>query len=239
MTICKSLGGAAALTLALAGLHTQAQAQSQDYTVRVGYSNIAPNSSASDATGPFLFKPTSGVSLEVKNESTLFFSVARKIDDRFEVELALGLPPTHDVTAKLNPSIVPSHVVSAYQGQTIARIRQLAPTVFLNYSFGDSSSALRPFVGLGLNYTRFDERRSTPTGNSLNGGPTDIRLSDSWGLAAQVGLDYRINDKWSIHGSVATARVKTTLTATTAGAARVMDINFHPVVLTVAAGYRF
>ncbi|MDD0816172.1 outer membrane beta-barrel protein [Curvibacter sp. HBC28] len=239
MTICKSLGGAAALTLALAGLHTQAQAQSQDYTVRVGYSNIAPHSSASDATGPFLFKPNSGISLEVKNESTLFFSVARKIDDRFEVELALGLPPTHDVTAKLNPSIVPGYVVSAYQGQTIARIRQLAPTVFLNYSFGDSSSALRPFVGLGLNYTRFDERRSTPTGNSLNGGPTDIQLSDSWGLAAQVGLDYRINDKWSIHGSVATARVKTKLTATTAGAARVMDINFHPVVLTVAAGYRF
>jgi len=111
--------------------------------------------------------------------------------------------------------------------------------VFLNYNFGDSSSALRPFVGVGVNYTKFDKRSSTSIGNSLNGGPTDIQLSDSWGLAAQVGLDYRINDKWSIHGSVATARVKTTLTATTAGAARVMDITFHPVVLTVAAGYRF
>lgn len=239
MTLRHPLGAVAALTLALTGLSTAAQAQTQDYTVRVGYTHIAPNSSATDATGPFLFKPNSGISLEVQKESTLFFSVARRLDDRFEVELALGLPPTHDVTAKLNPSIVPGYVVSAYQGQTIARIRQMAPTVFLNYSFGESSSALRPFVGVGLNYTRFDDRRSTPTGNSLNGGPTDIRLTDSWGLAAQVGLDYRINDQWSIHGSVATARVKTTLTATTAGAARTMDIHFRPVVLTIAAGYRF
>ena len=151
----------------------------------------------------------------------------------------MGVPPTHDVAAKLNPAIVPGYIVSAYQGQTIAKIRQFAPTVFLNYSFGDSSSALRPFVGVGVNYTKFDKRSSTNIGNSLNGGPTDIQLSDSWGLAAQVGLEYRINDKWSLHGSLATARVKTTLTATTAGAARVMDITFHPVVLTMTAGYRF
>lgn len=214
-------------------------AWAQDNIFRVGYTQVQPNSSATDATGPFLLKPNSGVSLTVKDQSTLFFSYARKLNDQLEVELAMGVPPTHDIAAKLNPAIVPGYIVSAYQGQTIAKIRQFAPTVFLNYSFGDSSSALRPFVGVGVNYTKFDKRSSTSIGNSLNGGPTDIQLSDSWGLAAQVGLEYRINDKWSLHGSVATARVKTTLTATTAGAARVMDITFHPVVLTMTAGYRF
>lgn len=228
------------LALACAALAAPAaQAQDGNNTFRIGYTEVQPHSSATDATGPFLLHPQSGVSLSVKNKSTLFFSYARKLDDRLEVELAMGLPPTHDVTAQLNPAIVPGYIVSGFQGQTIAKIRQFAPTVFLNYSFGDSSSALRPFVGVGVNYTKFDERTSTATGNALNGGPTDIQLKDSWGLAAQFGLDYRVNDKWSIHGAVSTARVKTTLTATTAGAGRTMDITFHPVVLTVAAGYRF
>ena len=58
----------------------------------------------------------------------------------------------------------------------------------LNYKFGDASSTWRPFVGVGVNYTKFDKRESTALGNQLNGGPTDIRLTDSWGLAAQAGL---------------------------------------------------
>ena len=177
------------IALACAPLLWGSQATwTQDYTVRLGYSQVQPNSSATDATGPFLLQPQSGVSLTVKDQSTLFFSAARKLNDQLELELAMGIPPTHDVAAKLNPAIVPGYIVSAYQGQTIAKIRQFAPTVFLNYSFGDSSSALRPFVGVGVNYTKFDKRSSTSIGNSLNGGPTDIQLSDSWGLAAQVGL---------------------------------------------------
>jgi outer membrane protein len=232
----KLLPISALLVLAAA---SQAALADEKNVVRIGYSNVAPHSSASDATGPFLLQPASGVSLTVQNQSTLFFSYARKIDDRFEVELAGGLPPTHDISAKLNPNIVPGYIVSAFQGQTIAKIRQFAPTVFVNYSFGEASSAFRPFVGLGVNYTKFDKRTSTSTGNALNGGPTDISLTDSWGLAAQVGADYKISEKWSIHGAISTARVKTTLTATTAGAARVMDINFHPVVVTISAAYRF
>jgi outer membrane protein len=38
---------------------------------------------------------------------------------------------------------------------------------------------------------------------------------------------------------VATAQVKTHLTATTAGAVRSIDIRFRPTVLTLSAGYSF
>lgn len=206
---------------------------------RIGATHISPNSSASDATGPFLITPDSGVSLKVEDQSTVFFSLARKLDDQFEVELAGGLPPTHSVAANLNQKILPAYVVSAFQGQVIAKIRQLAPTLFVNYNFGEPTSALRPFIGLGVNYTKFDKRTSTATGNALNGGPTDIELKDSVGLAAQIGADYKISDKWSIHGGLSTAQVKTKLTATTSGFSRVMDIDFHPVVLTISAGYSF
>jgi outer membrane protein len=206
---------------------------------RIGGTYIQSNSSASDAVGPFLPSPDSGVSLKVKNQSTLFFSYARKLDEDYELELAGGIPPTHDVTAKLNASILPANVVSAFQGQTIAKVRQFAPTVFVNYKLGLPSDPLRPFVGLGINYTKFDRRTSTDLGNAMNGGPTDIRMTDSWGLAAQIGADYKLDDQWSIHGGISTAAVKSTITTITSGAARTMDIRFQPLVFTLAAGYSF
>jgi outer membrane protein len=208
-------------------------------TFRIGGSYVAPHSSTSDAVGPFLLTPDSGVSLRVKDQSTLFFSYARKLDDQYELELAAGIPPTHDVTAKLNPTIVPGYMVSAYQGQTIAKVRQFAPTLFVNHKFGEANATFRPFIGLGVNYTKFDHRISTALGNSLNGGPTDIQMKDSWGLAAQVGVDYKLDDQWSIHGGISTAMVKSTITTITSGATRTMDIQFHPLVFTLAAGYSF
>jgi outer membrane protein len=224
--VCLSLGSQCALA--------------EDLNVfRIGASDVAPHSSTSDAVGPFLPTPDSGVSLKVKDQSTLFFSYARKLDDQYEFELAGGVPPTHNVVAKLNPSIVPANLVAAYQGQTIAKVRQFAPTVFVNYKFGQANDGFRPFIGLGVNYTKFDQRTSTALGNGLNGGPTDIQMKDSWGLAAQVGADYKLNDKWSLHGGISTAAVKSTITTTTSGATRTMDIRFQPLVFTLAAGYSF
>ena len=207
------------------------------WTVRAGVSQVQPHSRASDAVGPFLPGPPSGISLEVENKTTAFFSIAKAINSNVEIEFALGYPPTHDVNARI-AGFLPSNV-QPFNGQTVARIRQIAPTLFVNYAFGEANATWRPFVGLGVNYTNFDKRSSTAAGNALNGGPTNISLDDSWGLAAQAGLDYRINDRWSLHGSVATARVKTHLIATTAGQAREVDIRFHPVVFTLSAGYRF
>lgn len=205
--------------------------------LRAGVTNISPNSSASDAVGPMLPGPPSGISIDVKDKATVYFSVAYGFTPNMEVELAMGYPPTHDVNARI-ASFLPASI-QAFNGQRVARVRQVAPTLFFNYKFGEPTSQWRPFVGVGLNYTNFDKRSSTAANNLLNGGPTDLSLSDSWGLAAQAGLSYRVNDRWSITGSIATARVKSTLTTNTAGVQRNIDIRFHPVVLTLMAGYTF
>ena len=237
----KSLNTLTASVLALACLGSGAASAQTEWlagtTVRMGYTHVAPNSSATEATGPLLPGPPSGVSLKVDNQSTLFFSLARDIHPNMEVELAMGLPPTHDIRAQLSPAL-PAHIQNL-NGAVIAKVRQIAPTLFVNYKFGEASSAFRPFVGVGVNYTNFDKRESTALGNQLNGGPTDIRLTDSWGLAAQAGLSYRLIYKWSLNAAVATARVKTHLTATTAGLARKIDIRFRPTVFTLSAGYVF
>jgi len=218
-------------------LSASGNALAQSTTVKLGLVNIDPNSSASAMSGPFT--PVDALSLKVKPQSTLFFSVAREIDAQWEIELALGVPPTHDVAVVVLDATKLPGSVAALDGATAARVRQVAPTLFANYRFGDSKSQFRPFVGLGLNHTVFDKRESTATNDAINGGLTTLKLSDSTGLAMQLGVTAQLSGPWSMTAAWSSARVKSKLTTNTYGIERVSDIVFHPSVLTLAVGYSF
>jgi outer membrane protein len=228
------LSASVAVTLALV---VSGSALAQSTTFKLGLVSVEPNSSASAVSGPFT--PVDALSLKVQSQSTLFFSASREIDSHWEAELALGLPPTHDVSlVVLNPNAVPGSV-AAQDGALSAKVRQVAPTVFANYRFGDSTSQFRPFVGFGLNYTKFDKTESTAVNDAVNGGPTTLKLKDSVGPAMQLGVTAKLGGPWSVTGAWTTARVKTTLTTNTLGIERTADITFHPSVFILAVGYSF
>ena len=223
---------AAALALGASG-----SALAQATTLKLGVLNAEPNSSATAISGPFT--PVDALSLKVKSKSTLFFSAARDFADNWEAELALGVPPTHDVAiVVLKPAAVPGSA-AALDGAIGAKVRQVAPTLFVNYKFGDKNSSFRPFVGVGVNYTIFDKADSTAAGDAINGGPTTLKLKNSVGAALQVGLTAKLGGAWSITGALATAQVKTKLTTNTLGIERTADIKFSPTVFILAAGYSF
>lgn len=224
--------------LAIAGVMAAcaaAPSMAQPNTVRLGISNVQPHSSASDISGPFT---PGGTSLEVRDKTTPFVSYTREISDQWDVELALGIPPKHDIVLKINNAALPGSA-QALSGQVGATIRQVAPTVFFNYKFLEKTSVLRPFVGAGINYTRFDKTHSTAAGDALNGGPSSISLEDSVGLALQAGVAWQLSSEWSVSASLATARVKSEITTNTLGIERHADITFKPQVFTVAMGYSF
>jgi len=218
--------------LALAAVSAWSQVSG---TFKVGLTQIQPHSSSSDISGSFT---PSGLSLDVRSASTLFLSYSRPVTEHWSWELAAGLPPTHDVNIVVHNSALPASV-QAYNGQVGARARQIAPTLFANYNFGAANSQIRPFVGVGVNYTSFDKVDSTSANNALNGGVTSLSLSDSWGLAAQVGVNLKVNDKWSLSAALATAKVKTQLSSNTLGITRSADITLRPAVFTLALGYSF
>lgn len=224
------------LSFAAAALLTCSSAMAQ-YTFQVGGAYVDPNSSATTATGPLT--PQGAISLKVKPQTTLFFSAARQIDDNWDVQLAMGLPPVHDVALKVANAAALPNSVAAQDGVIISKVTQVAPTVFANYKFGDSDSAFRPFVGLGINYTKFDPAETTPANDAINGGPTKIKLSDSWGLAWQAGVVYQIDKNWSVSGTYSSADVKTTVTTNTLGIERKIDVTFDPAVFILAVGYSF
>jgi outer membrane protein len=90
-----------------------------------------------------------------------------------------------------------------------------------------------------VNYTSFYDRDSTAQGNAASGGPTKLSLTPSVGWAATAGLQYHISGNWNAYASYSFSRVKTDLTADTAGIIRTTRINFAPQALVVSVGYSF
>ncbi|NEX60664.1 OmpW/AlkL family protein [Noviherbaspirillum galbum] len=199
-------------------------------TLRLGVAHIGIHSKSDDFTtnGPaFLTPQPAGITVDDAN--TLVIAYTRRLNANLDLDLILGIPPQHDVKGR--GTLAPFG--------TVSKVKQASPTAFINYNFGDEANRFRPFVGVGLNFTRFYDAKSTDAGNLASGGPTKIELSDSWGLAVQAGLNYKLTDRWSLNGSVATADVKSDLKATTGSIERRTRIDFRPVVMTVSVGYSF
>ena len=217
------------LTLATAVAHADSV---PDNTFRVGVYYIQYHSHADDISGPFV--PT-GLNLSVHDVETLYLAYVRRLSGHFDLELAAGVPPLTKTEGR-GPATLGS---VPYNGQEISTARWFAPTVLLNYKFFDESHAWRPYVGVGVNYVHFYDRQSTAAGNAAAGGPTSIKLPDSVGPAATVGMSYHLRDRWSVYASYSATIVKSKLTTDTAGVLRTSEVNFGPRAVVVAAGYSF
>jgi len=199
---------------------------------RIGAYYITYDTAADDVRGPYT---PAGVNIKLKDVVTPYFAYVRRLNNHFSVELAMGAPPLTKTYGK-GPAKLGS---LPYNDQEVVSARWLAPTLLLNYTFFDESARLRPYIGAGINYTRFYSRQSTPAGDAVLGGPTSISLTTSVGPAATVGLSYRITNHFFLYGSVSASQVDSDLTANTAGVLRKTHVSFNPRAAVLAVGYSF
>jgi outer membrane protein len=201
-------------------------------SLRLGAYYITYDTQADDLRGPFV---PPGVNAKLKDTITLYFAYVRRLNEHFSVELALGAPPLTKTLGK-GPAKLGS---VPYNNQEILTARWFAPTVLLTYSFFDESAKLRPYIGAGINYTRFYSRQVTPAGEAITGGPTSASLTTSVGPAATIGLSYRLTRHFSVYGSLSASEVDSDLTTNTAGVLRKSHVSFGPRAAVLAAGYSF
>jgi outer membrane protein len=205
---------------------------SYNNTFRAGLYYIHYDSSADDISGPYV---PSGLNLEVNDLVTLYLAYVRTLSDHFDLELAFGYPPLSKTEGR-GPATLGS---VPYNDQVITTARWIAPTALLNYQFFDPSHALRPYIGIGVNYTTFYDRQSTAAGNAASGGPTSISLTSSVGPAGTVGVQWKLSPRWSLYASYSASMVDSRLTADTAGLIRTTHIDFWPLALVVSGGFSF
>jgi outer membrane protein W len=201
-------------------------------SLRLGAYYITYDTQADDLRGPYV---PPGVNIKLKDTTTLYFAYVRRLTEHFSTELALGAPPLTKTVGK-GPAKLGS---VPYNDQEIVTARWFAPTLLLTYSFFDESATLRPYIGAGINYTRFYSRQATPAGEAVVGGPTSISLTTSVGPAATIGLSYRLTRHFSLYGSLSASEVDSDFTSNTAGVLRKTHVSFGPRAAVLAAGYSF
>jgi outer membrane protein len=200
--------------------------------VALGLYQVSFHVHADDITGTF-----TPPGLNVRNPSinTLYVAYMRRLSPHFDTELTLGVPPMTRSVAK-GPATVGS---VPYNGQTIATVRWLAPSLLLKYYLFSPDAMFRPYVGVGVNYTRFYSRQVTAAGEAISGGPTSLSLPASVGPVGTVGVSWHALDRVVVNLSGSASWVNSRLTTDTAGLLRTSHVEFNPRAIVLAVGYRF
>ena len=87
------------------------------------------------------------------------------------------------------------HSFTLGDGAASGSTKHLPPTLTVQYyPLGGTAASVQPYVGVGVNYTRFSSEKIGIEGAELN-------LDSSWGAAGQVGVDLLINDNWALNAA--------------------------------------
>ena len=161
------------IAIALAfGAAVPAFAQSRgDWTLGVGAHQVNPKSDNGTLAGGTL-------PLDIDSDVKPTITFEYFLRDNLGLEVLAALPFKHDI---------------AIDGVgNVGSTKHLPPTFSLQYHF-NSKGKVSPFLGAGLNYTTFF---SEDTQGALEG--TDLKLDDSWGLAAHAGIDIKVSERGAV-----------------------------------------
>ena len=113
----------------------------------------------------------------------------------------------------------------------------LPPTLTLQYHFKPNSN-IRPYAGVGVNYTAFYDEKVT---GGLDAANAKVKIDNSLGLAFQAGVDVDINKDWFVNFDVKYIDIDTTAHfKNTAVAARAsVDVDLQPWVFGIGIGTTF
>lgn len=92
-----------------------------------------------------------GTSSELNNANTLGLTYTRFFTDNWSAQFVGGVPPEFELTGKGH---TPFGNLESFD--KLATVRQWSPTLLGIYTFGSPNQALRPYVGIGVTYTKFD-----------------------------------------------------------------------------------
>ncbi|WP_430416106.1 OmpW/AlkL family protein [Marinobacter adhaerens] len=211
-----------------------------DFIGRVGVATVDPDSSSGNLNSNALGE-IDGAKVSVDSNSQLGLTATYMLTNQIGVGVLAATPFKHDINGDGS--------VLGGAGK-LAETKHLPPTITLQYFPMPSGSKLQPYVGAGVNYTNFFEEKTTQTLTNtyatLAPGVTrtDIKLDDSFGLAAEIGLDYMITENVGINAAVWWIDIDTEATINAyAGNAvadtSTIDVDIDPWVYMVGVSYKF
>ncbi|AHL74189.1 membrane protein [Stutzerimonas stutzeri] len=205
--------------------------QSGDVIVRAGAITVDPREESGDIYVGALSTSVPGTKATLDSDTQLGLNFAYMLTDKVGIELLAASPFSHDVGVAGMPG-----GFASLNGK-LGELKHLPPTLSVVYYPLDSKSAFQPYVGAGINYTWFfdDKLSSEAEGKGFSG----LDMKDSWGLAAQVGMDYMLTDNVMVNAQVRYIDIDTTGTTSFGGAKVKVDVDVDPMIYMVGLGYKF
>jgi len=219
-----------ALTAPLACAH-----QAGDIILRAGAATTAPNENSSelklDGT------KVAGTKATLDSDTQLGLAFAYMLSDHIGIELLAATPFQHTVGVR---GVSGATGIDGLDGD-LADVKQLPPTLSLQYYPLAQDSRFQPYAGVGVNYTLFyDEDLSRERKQQ---GFSNLKLKNSVGLAGQVGFDYMLTDHLLVNAAVWYVDIDTQASVdgpTALGVGRTkVDVDVDPWVYMVGVGYKF
>ncbi|WP_328702001.1 OmpW/AlkL family protein [Amphritea japonica] len=177
-----------------------------DMVLRIGLANVNPDTTNNTVVP----------GLDVEDNTQIGLAGTLMLTNNIGVELLAATPFKHDITL---------------DGTKVGETEHLPPTLSIQYYPMESSSPLQPYIGVGINYTAFFSEGTT---GALAG--TKLKLDDSWGLSAQLGVDYSINDQWLVNAAVWKMDIDTNVEV---DGTDMGGLEIDPTVFMLGVGYKF
>ena len=199
-----------ATSIAVLGSSQVMAYEAGDIMVKAGVINVAPKNDNVSITGVG--------KVEVKDDTQLGLTGTYMITPQVGIEVLAATPFKHTVEL---------------DGNKIGTTKHLPPTVSVQYYPMDSSSAIQPYVGAGLNMTFFFDEAGAVKGDAL--GP----LGDSFGLSFSAGVNYDIDDKFMANLAVWYIDIDSELEGSNTALGKDYDVEIDPIVVMAGVGYKF
>lgn len=155
---------------------------------------------------------STGLGLSVNNKWMPEVDVSYFFNKNMAVELVLTVPQKHTLR-------------SSALGVDLGTLKHLPPTLLGQYHF--PMNGFKPYVGAGINYTRFSSV------NLLPGVDVD---RNSWGPALQVGVDIPLSGNMYLNFDVKKVYIRTDVSL---NGKNVGEFKVDPLLVGVGLGWRF
>ncbi|MDY0013375.1 MAG: OmpW family outer membrane protein [Rhodocyclaceae bacterium] len=171
------------------------------------------------------------VQIDTANESSgggplALPSDAVHVSNKTIPELDISYFFTKNIAAELILTYPQKHDIKLEGVGKLGSLHELPPSLLLQYHFLPEGT-VRPYMGVGVNYTRFSK---------VDLGPLEVD-KDSFGLALQVGVDVKLADKLFLNMDV--KKVKMGTDVSVSGVGKITTVHVDPWLFGIGVGYRF
>ncbi len=211
---------AVAVTSGLLGMSAASAYDQGTFVARAGAAGVYPSGESDSVrlkgTGTNLGK------VEADDAWSLGLTFTYMATDNIGIGLLAAWPFEHDIKGS----------DGALDGAgKLAEVKHLPPTLTAQYHFDLANQKVHPWLGAGINYTYFfDEDTKGP----LKGA--DIDVDNSWGWALEAGMDYELDNNWTVGAQVFYISIEPEADI---DGLKKFDVEVNPWVYMVSVGRKF